>query len=496
MCYTCLYCHGSFLGKPFTSNYSDSGNYSDGDSPVFSFPIAHNDHPEIQFGLSSISDVATPPCAKDEASKFLNVNANEFVPLNRSVIKRGDETIPHLSNHATSIPPPLSHPPLPAMYYQYYPQWVTDPRIVQPAFFPHFGHHGYRYPYPSPPPHPLSVPQVAVVAPYRTTGDIRPSIRISEEKLLRGNEYSMPDTPKYQASPFSPNSLPSPPSTHGDSGIDLGQSKSVSPPITIVIQPLPARPSSVNEVINYVPVDKETTPEDVSIGETTPTHQTTISKTDITTNDKVTLLNSIPVNINETQSVCNIEQELETTPTIKTEATPTNEVSVLSVQCKNLTPSSQEDKVQTTPINTDPIKPTPLNISHLKSVKITPKNSANIIINSDNTKTTPTGNEESKVLPVSSNTVTPTTDTHKTTIATPTIAAPTMSVKSWASIVGKNNNNITKNKTQKINPTEQPVKDVTVEPLDTISVTEPLTEEAKRRLKLLGGKPLLLYLIN
>ena len=417
------------------------------------------------------------------------------MPSNRSVIKRGGETIPHPSNQATSIQPSsLSHPPFPAaMYYQYYPQWVADPRCVPPAFFQHFGHHGYQYPYPGPPPHPLSVPQVAVVAPYRTTGDIRPALRILEEKL-RGNKCSILDTPKYQASPISPNSLPSPPSTHGDSGIDLGQSKSVSPPLTLV-QPLPVRPSSVNEV--HVPVGNETPPnnEDTAIDVTTPTQ---IESESNRTNEVTSLLsNSIPVDDdNVTESVPNVDKEQETTPTVQPKTTPTYDVGVSNEHIEKLSTSSQDhikDTIQTTPTKIAPtnIELKQPNISNSKPIlpiKTTPtgnENSSNISISNNNnndTKTTPTGNKEDVVPP---NTVTPTTDT-------PTVAPPTTSTKkSWASIVGtSNNNHIAKNKSEEITtPTEQEraaVKEVSTEKAVTSSV-DPLTEGAKTRLKLLGG---------
>ena len=451
---------------------------SDRSSPVFNFPVANEKEPDIQFG--SAPGNATPPINgdtdKDQTGVSLNVNANEFVPSNRSVTKGGEASQYPVTEGISPLP--LVQPPPHAFYYPYYhAPWVPDPRYVQHAFYPHFGHHGYRYQIPGTPA--MGGPQVAVVSPYRTSGDTRPSVRVSEEKV-RGNEYSVPDPLKSHV-PLSPNSLPSPPSTHGDSGIDLAQPKSVSPPPSA--HSLTERPSSVNDIHSTV----ETPPiirDDTSIKEIEPINQTTPTH-EITT---PTILKT-PSRTMESNADTSETTNFETSPGIKKaddhtpKPMPTKQ-SNKKTEHENLAkvpPLQNEDK-KTTPTNNKSKPPQSTPITKSASSKTTPAKKS--IIN-NNKLTTPTGKK---------NNVASAKDMQKTNEATPTAAPPTKpSVMSWASIVGNNGSNSATPINQVQQPPKQSVTKKTPSVEKKVTVTQSnkqpskMTEEDKTRLKLLGG---------
>ena len=474
-----MQCKSIILPFPFSPlvRLGKMSTDDDRSSPVFNFTVANEKEPDIQFG--SAPSNATPPingdANKDQTGVSLNVNANEFVPSNKLVTKGGVATQYPVTEGISPLP--LVQPPPHAFYYPYYPTpWVAaDPRYVQHAFYPHFGHHGYRYQIPGA----MGGPQVAVVSPYRTSGDSRPSIRVSDEKV-RGNEYSVPEPLKSHV-PLSPNSLPSPPSTHGDSGIDLAQSKSVSPPPSTA-HSLPERPLSVNDIHNTVEtpptIKDDTSITDIEpINQTTPTHEITTPTILKATTSRTTESN---VNKLETKNFAtNLEINKADDHTPK--PTPTKQSNKKSENPVSKAPLLKNEDKKTTPTNNKSKPSQTTSITKSANSKTVP--AKNSIINNNKstapTVTTPTGKK---------NNVASARDMSKTIEATPTQP----SVMSWASIVGNNGSNSTTPTNQVQQP---PKKSVTKKvPSAEKKVTtqlnkQPLkmSEEDKIRLKVLGG---------
>ena len=400
-------------------------------------------------------------------------------------------------------------------------------------------------PFPAMPPHIQGVsPQIAVVAPYRTSGDTRPPVRVSEEKV-RGNEYTVQESTKAHYS-LSPSSLPSPPSSsvHGDSGIDLGQSKSVSPPSSVPPpESLPVRPSSVNDIHDLserstpivretTPTDKDTSIRDESTNQTSPTHQAEVATPphEIEECTIPSITESTPINrpsckdtpitdttstdltselVLEDDSSCNvqhneeeepIDQSSNNTPTSKlsttanegtqldialtltNEQSTANEKPVQKVAPVNsvVTPSSNKDNKAAPPSNIEPKQKTSNVEKMLKPVQS----------GADHSTTTPTNKEEPR--PISdgqSETQAPPT-TKNNGPNEPSQTPPTTlpkNIKSWASIVG--NSTPTGPKTQPPLNQSADKKPATVE-RESKPNEEPhpqFSEEAKARLKQLGG---------
>lgn len=416
---------------------------------MFSFSLENKERLDIKFGSSPVSANDSPissPNNDKESMKLLNVNANEFVPFNQTE-KKADGALssyppPNHGVNPTSFsqqqPPP--HPPHPALYYHpfYPPQWFPDPNYVPHFFYPQLAaaavaaHHGYRYPFPNtgpppiPPPPPVTTgPQVAVVAPYRTTGgDTRAQVIVSDEKI-REIDYSVMDAAKSRVPPLSPNSLPSSPpasSTHGDSGIDLGQSKSVSPPSVITTSNGNHSSANTETTISSSTETPPTTNESTCMTnnsklnyQTTPTHNDSVneSSTDChsSADNNGTILNcSTPVVVNDT-ILCS-SQECNNLPAKDAnETTPTNQGSNCNIS----------DDSASSPITTL-IKPigevTPLQIS--SESNSTPIAIAPIdldIVKSCDSKTTPIEIKDSKLNLKTEKTILPTRTNKITTVS-------------------------------------------------------------------------------